>query len=66
MPYLDSDIPSKIFYASFDSEILHVAKATSNLINMVTRANLLVIRMKKKGSQCICIILLLTKIFGKD
>ena len=49
MPYLDSNIPSKVFYASVGSEILRIARI--DLINMVTRDDLLLIRMKKQGSE---------------
>ena len=49
MPYLDSNIPSKVFYALVGSEILRIAR--TDLINMVTRDDLLLIRMKKQGSE---------------
>ena len=65
MPYLNNDISSKIFYASASSDILHIARATTDLINMVTRVNLLLIRIKKQGSKCVHIISLLKEIFGK-
>ena len=55
----------KSFYASISSEILRIARTTSELINMVTRVNLLLIRMKKQGSEYTRIILLLKKVFGK-
>ena len=45
MPYLDSNIPSKIFYAFGVSEFLCVAWTTTYLINMVTRVNLWLIRI---------------------
>ena len=41
------------------------AKKTTDLIIMTTRFNLWVMQMKKQGSKCICIFLLLKKIFGK-
>ena len=37
MPYLDSNIPSKIFYASIGSEVLRITRTTMGLINMVKR-----------------------------
>ena len=43
MPYLDSNIPSKIVYVSVDSEILRIARVTTDLINLVTLVNLLLI-----------------------
>ena len=34
--YLDSNIPSKIFYVSIGSDILRIARKATDLINMVT------------------------------
>ena len=53
MPYLDSNIPFKIFYASVGSEILCIARTTTDLINTVTRVNPFLIQMKKQGSECV-------------
>ena len=39
MHYLDSNIPSKIFYASVGLEILRIARTTTDLINMVICVN---------------------------
>ena len=36
MPYLDSNKPSKKFYASLWSGILQIARAKTDLINLVT------------------------------
>ena len=47
------------------TEILCIASTTTDLINLVTRVKLLLIQMKKKGSKCVCIVLLLKKTFGK-
>ena len=66
MPYLDSNIPSKIIYVSVDSEILRITRITTDLINFVTHVNLLLIWMKKRGSECVLTIDLLKKIFGKN
>ena len=65
MPYLDNNIPSKTFYTSISSEIVRMARTTSELINMVTHANILLICMKKQGNECTRIISLLKKIFEK-
>lgn len=62
-PYLDSNAPSKIFYALVGSKMLRVARATTE--HMVTHIKLLWIPMKKQGSERVHIILLLKKIFGK-
>ena len=53
MPYLDG------------SKIMRIARITTDLINMVTHVTSLLIRMKKQGSECYCIISLLKKIFGR-
>ena len=60
-----SNITSKIFYALIGSEILRITSTTTDLINMVRRVNLLLIQMKKQGSECTRVISLLKKIFGK-
>ena len=65
MSYLDRNIPSKIFYASIGSEILNIVRITTDLVNMVTHVNLLLIWMKKKGNECTRVISLLNKIFLK-
>ena len=48
--YLDSNILSNIFYASVGSEILHIAIKATDLINIVTGINILLIRIKKQES----------------
>ena len=65
MPYSDSNIPSKIFYSLLISEILRIARTKKDPTNLITVANLLLIRMKKQGSECVHIILILRKVFGK-
>lgn len=45
-----------ILYASVGSKILCTARKTTDLTNMLTRVNLLLIRMDKEGSECISII----------
>ena len=44
----DNNIPSKIFYALIDSEIPHIARKTTDMVNMVTRVDLLTIRIKAR------------------
>ena len=67
MPYLDSDIPSEIFYALIGSHILCIARTATWQSSMVTRVNILLIRMKKEGIECTHIIAFLkTQIFQKD
>ena len=51
-----------MFYASLGSEVLRIARTMTDLINVIKRVNRLLIRMKKQGSKCTRIILLLKKI----
>ena len=60
--YSDSNIPSKIFYTLVSSEILCT---TTNLMNMVTNVNPLLLLKKKQDSEFTQIISFLKKIFGK-
>ena len=63
MPYLDSNITSKTFSTSIGSEILHIARTATDLIDMVKRVNLLLMQKKKQRSECTHIISLLKKFF---
>ena len=65
MPYFDSNIPSKIFHTSIDFEFLRISWATADLVNMVTRANLSFIKMKKENKEYTRIILSLKYNFGR-
>ena len=60
----ESNITSKIFYASAGSDILRFARTTTDLINIATSVNLLLIEVKKQGGKCVRIISLLKKSFG--
>ena len=50
-----------LFYVG--SENLCIPRKTTDLINMSTYANLLLIQMKRQDSECVCIILLVKNIF---
>ena len=52
-----------LFYVG--SGNLCIARKTTDLINMSTYANLLLIQMKRQDSECVCIILLVKNIFEK-
>ena len=54
-----------MFYVSISFEITHFTRMTLYLINMKTRLNLLLIKMKKQVSEFTWVIPLLKKIFGK-
>ena len=63
MPYLDNNTTLNLLYALIFSEILHITKTTTDLINMVRQGNHLLIRMEKQGTECTRIISLLNQIF---
>ena len=50
MSYLESNIPSNIYYVSIGSEILRFAKTTSDSNNFITLATQIMKRMQKSGS----------------
>ena len=56
MPYLDSNIPSKIFYASIASEVVRIARTTMDLINMVKRKSKLQVNVP---------VSIMKKVYGK-
>ena len=64
MPYLQSDIPSKISYVRSVQKLYVLPRKPTDLINMVTYVTSLLIQMKKQGSESVCIISLLKKLFG--
>ena len=41
MTYLDSNIPSEMFYPSTGSEILHTSRTTTDMVDMVRCVNIL-------------------------
>ena len=65
MPYLDSNIPSKIFYSAYGAEILRSARVTNNKINFEHHCKILVQRMLKQGGRRLTINKTLTKVFGR-
>jgi len=65
MPFLSSNLPSKIFYASVGSEILRIVRTTTELDDIKIRVETLLIRMKKQGSEKKRIITLMNKLYGR-
>jgi len=65
MPFLDSNMPSKIFYSAVGSEILRIARATTEPNDFKHRVVNLLVRMKKQGSEHQRILSLMKKIYGK-
>ena len=49
MPNIKSNIPAYIFYGTFLSEILRIARCTLNYVDFLNRASLLYKRMVTQG-----------------
>ena len=65
MPHLDNNIPSNIYYASIDFEILRFTWTTSDINTFVTLSNRILKRKQKQVSKYRSIKYMLNKIFGK-
>ena len=50
MPYMDSNIPSYIFYGTIRSEIIRIARSTLLLDDLIPRLGALFKRMLKQGA----------------
>ena len=51
LPYLSSNIPSRIFYASVSGEILRIARCTSEITEFKISCKTLINRVKKQGAK---------------
>ena len=49
MPYISSNIPNRIFYATFTSELLRIARTSSKEKDFTDKSNLLIRRMRAQG-----------------
>ena len=61
MPYIDSNIPSYIFYGTIMSEIIRIARCTLLLDDLIPRLGALFKRMLKQGAdswKILCTIIL--------
>ena len=65
MPYLNSNLPSKMFYSAFGAEILRTARTTSTLNDFISNSKRLLKRMKKQGGNMKSISKTLSKTFGR-
>ena len=65
MPYIDSNIPSKIFYSSFGAEILRYARNTSKVEVFLNTCKNLLVRMLKQGGHINGLSNVLNKIVGR-
>ena len=51
MPYLQSNMPSKMFYSTISAEILRICRATYKYTNFLLSCKKLIIRMIKQGAK---------------
>ena len=63
MVFFQNNIPSKIFYSFLGSDILHLARNTSDHFTIIMLVDKLLNRISKQGSQKMDIKILLNKIF---
>ena len=49
MPFISSNIPTRIFYATFTSEILRIARTTLKLKEFTDRSKTMIQRMRTQG-----------------
>ena len=61
MPFLCSNIPSRMFYFSFGAEILHMARVSTTCESFLLSAEVLVRRVLRQGGKYLC----LKKVSGK-
>ena len=65
MPYLCSNMPSKIFYATVGSEILRFARTNTNQNQFLKDVKVLLNRMKKQGCKRSLLKKVLNKMYGR-
>ena len=65
MPYLASNVPSKMFYSAYGSEILRTEKATSSKLIFLNNSKKLITRMYKQGGRIKTFSHTLVKVFGR-
>ena len=64
MPHLTSNIPSKMFYAVYGTEILRIVRITSSKVNFINHCPALISRMVSLGVSANTISKTLSKISG--
>ena len=65
MPFLDSNIPSKMFYSSLGAEILRIGRASNSSTGFLRSSNKIVNRMLKQGGNLSKITKTLKKVYGQ-
>ena len=64
MPYLSNNMPSNIFYSTLSSELLRIARCTTDKDNFLVTAKTLISRMKKQGATMCRLISCLKRLYG--
>ena len=65
MPFLDSNMPSKIFYSSLGAEVLRIARTTNNKAAFLNSVSIIIKRMVNQGAKLETVIKTLKKVFGQ-
>ena len=66
MPFLNSNMPSKIFYASLGSEVLRLGRTTNDVHSLKSNIDTLLKRMRNQGAKQINTEKVIKKVYGKN
>ena len=64
MPYLSSNMPSRIFYASLGGELLRISRCTTNISEFSKSSQCLLNRVNKQGAKISRVKKTIIKIFN--
>ena len=64
LPFVCSNMPSKIFYSSISAEILRIGRTSSSAADFVSRSRVILDRMSKQGSDKARVLKSLVKMFN--
>ena len=65
MPYLCSNIPTKMFYSAYGAEILRTARTASDVNSFINHCRVLIKRMVKQGGVIDKMEKTLSRVFGR-
>ena len=65
MPFLSSNMPSKIFYSSLAAEILRIGRTTTTINDFCHSVSNIIVRMSRQGAKIMRIKNSLKKMFGR-
>ena len=66
LPFLSSNIPTNMFYASISAEILRIARVSSSIDNFIYSSKVLIKRVKKQGATHDKLSKVLKKTYGRQ